>query len=69
MAHAPFGFVCGLMALGKQVHPGADDFIEKTGQFRMHGIMLAHYSAAVLFSEQARRAFIVESDLDRMALT
>jgi len=30
------------MALGKQVHPGADDFIEKTGQFRMHGIMLAH---------------------------
>ena len=41
----------------------ADDFIEKNIVMLNSKIMMTHYSAAVLFSDAARKAF-VEPNLD-----
>lgn len=41
----------------------ADDFIDQNPDMLDSGIMMTHYSAEVLFSDQARRAF-VEPNLD-----
>ena len=41
----------------------ADDFIEKNTVMLDSKIMMTHYSAEILFSEEARKAF-VEPDLD-----
>lgn len=45
------------------VSASADDFIEKNKALLDSNIMMTHYSAEVLFSEQARRSFVAP-DLD-----
>lgn len=48
---------------GTKLSGSGNDFIDQNPEMLDSGIMLTHYSAEILFSEQARRRF-VEPNLD-----